>query len=496
MKKKNYFSGFSARIAFAIIALTGAMLTGCYKDDGLDVNSQIGDIVLPDATYTISGMVVDAETFAPINGAIITGGITTTSVYGGFTASVSRPETYTLFVTAKNYDPITTAVVVEEVNPGQSAVYSTYIAMQPNMTGTYDLDLIVYNNSGSIIPATGYTATVTAVGSSTILSTTGLEGGKTYLVQIVAEGYVDTYVTLELPAIRFDKQNVQKVVPVTLNSVPSGDVQIFGQININGNHFYASAIKLYDASNKLIGIQEGYTYSFLVSEDLFTASATRTASKTATFTFEITAAGITFEVKKTYSVTGESESVVVSDIEIKVNTTVGSAVSTTYGNEVTETPNYTNSSDVAVEYSFNYTSYEGSAVSTASDYAAALEKLNITSTNPFYQPVLVALNVVNATGITAGASKTSSIEVAAASILETFTYIATASEVTSTIDSVTADGEAITTLAGLNGAKSVIDTATGLIEIKNTGIYPISHDHGHGHGHGSGNAGGGIIDPE
>ena len=227
-----------------------------------------------------------------------------------------------------------------------------------------------------------------------------------------------------------------------------------------------------------------------------TASATRTATKTATFTFEITAAGITFEVKKTYSVTGESESVVVSDIEIKVNTTVGSAVSTTYGNEVTETPNYTNSSDVAVEYSFNYTSYEGSAVSTASDYAAALEKLNITSTNPFYQPVLVALNVVNATGITAGASKTSSIEVAAASILETFTYIATASEVTITIDSVTADGEAITTLAGLNGAKSVIDTATGLIEIKNTGIYPISHDHGHGHGHGSGNAGGGIIDPE
>ena len=164
-----------------------------------------------------------------------------------------------------------------------------------------------------------------------------------------------------------EKIKVEKVVAVTVTTVPSGTVQIFGQVHINGNPFYATAIKLYDASNKLLGVQEGYTYSFDVSDDLFTAAATRTDSKTATFTFEITASGITFEVTKTYSITGEVENVVSSDIEIKINTTVGDAVSTTWGSDVTVDTNYTNSSDASVDYTLRYTADKGSAINTERD---------------------------------------------------------------------------------------------------------------------------------
>ena len=74
--------------------------------------------------------------------------------------------------------------------------------------------------------------------------------------------------------------------------------------------------------------------------------------------------------------------------------------------------------------------------------------------------------------------------------------IAAASQVTITIDSITVDDKPIAGLAELDGVKSVIDTATGLVNVTNTEIYAITHDHGHGHGHGSGNAGGGIGDTE
>ena len=113
MKKRNFLSGISAKMALTIVALSGALLTGCYKDDGLDVNAPVDSIIIPAATYTISGIVVDAETFAPINGATITGGISATTVDGSFAVNVSSPSTYTLDVAATNYASTTSAVVVK-----------------------------------------------------------------------------------------------------------------------------------------------------------------------------------------------------------------------------------------------------------------------------------------------------------------------------------------------------------------------------------------------
>ena len=130
MKKKNYFSGFNACKAFAILALSGALLTGCYKDDGLDVNGQVGEVVLPAATYTINGSVIDGATGAAINNAAIT--VTPSSALkingGSFTATV-QPGDVTITVTATDYTTVTKVVTINAIDAGQAAVYSQIIPM-------------------------------------------------------------------------------------------------------------------------------------------------------------------------------------------------------------------------------------------------------------------------------------------------------------------------------------------------------------------------------
>lgn len=504
MKKKCFFNGISAKMALTVVALSGALLTGCYKDDGLDVNAPIDSVIIPAATYTISGTVVDAETFAPITSAQVTGGVTASVINGGFTASVSTPNTYTFDVTATGYESTTASVVVEKVNAGQSAVYSTYIALQPLMNGTYTLQYNVTDDQGNIV--TNYTAEVTKFGSTEAISGP-LAGGETYLVQIVAEGYVNKYITLELPKTR---TNVTKVVNVMLNKVATGMVQLFGEVKVNNLFLYAQSIKLYsEDGSKLLGVQEGYTYSFEVSEDLFTTVTTTragsTVTKSATFKLRITSDGITFDVIKTFTIIvsadgtitpGESE----SENTIELDITVGEPIVNTvdWGTAITSEINYTNSSDATIDYAAKYYPYEGAAINSASNYAAVLEKMGITANSDIYEAVLLALGVNSSIeGIKLGTTeKTYTIPVPAQSILNSFTYFGAVSEITLSIKSVTVNGQEVAAFNELLGAKSVIDKATGEIRVTNTDIASISHGHGHDHGHGNGNAGGGIGDPE
>ena len=62
MKKKSLFSGFNAKLALTVVALSGALLTGCYQDEGLDANSPGGNSNPLTPVYVISGVVTDAET--------------------------------------------------------------------------------------------------------------------------------------------------------------------------------------------------------------------------------------------------------------------------------------------------------------------------------------------------------------------------------------------------------------------------------------------------
>ena len=132
MKKKSFFNGFNAKLALAVVALTGSLLTGCYKDEGLDIidPDQIG---LPAATYTLVGTVVNGNGEL-VSDATVTVSPNTTFKQNGasFTAAVA-PGDVKITVTPKadaGYKGVVEKTVrVEKVNAGQSAVYTETIVL-------------------------------------------------------------------------------------------------------------------------------------------------------------------------------------------------------------------------------------------------------------------------------------------------------------------------------------------------------------------------------
>lgn len=132
MKKKSFFNGFNAKLALAVVALTGSLLTGCYKDEGLDIIDP-DQIDLPAATYTLVGTVVN------VNGELVSDATVTVSPNtsfkqngASFTAAVA-PGDVKITVTPKadaGYKGVVEKTVrVEKVNAGQSAVYTETIVL-------------------------------------------------------------------------------------------------------------------------------------------------------------------------------------------------------------------------------------------------------------------------------------------------------------------------------------------------------------------------------
>ena len=132
MRKKSFFNGFNAKLALAIVALTGSLLTGCYKDEGLDIIDP-DQIDLPAATYTLVGTVVN------VNGELVSDATVTVSPNtdfeqngASFTAAVA-PGDVKITVTPKadaGYKGVVEKTVrVKKVNAGQSAVYTETIVL-------------------------------------------------------------------------------------------------------------------------------------------------------------------------------------------------------------------------------------------------------------------------------------------------------------------------------------------------------------------------------
>ncbi|MCS2958596.1 hypothetical protein NXX53_19370 [Bacteroides salyersiae] len=72
----------SARIALLTLALSGALMTGCYKEDGLDASKPGETVTLPDAAYTISGSVTDIETGDGVNLTAVETNVGTATILG------------------------------------------------------------------------------------------------------------------------------------------------------------------------------------------------------------------------------------------------------------------------------------------------------------------------------------------------------------------------------------------------------------------------------
>lgn len=494
MKKKNFFSGFNAKLALTVVALSGALLTGCYKDDGLDVNGPTGETVLPNPVYTIAGNVIDAETLEPIAAATVSGGATATVANGGFSVEVKDPKSYSLTVKADGYEDTNVTVDVKELKAGQSAVYSTLVAMQPKYEGVYNLT--VQDVALGVLAAADFT--VTDLDGTAITDLTKVPGNATYVIKIAKEEYTTLYVTLDLPKIR---ANANKVVVVNLTKQPIGKIKVLGVLTMNGKSFSANSIEMYNEGEKLLGVGQGTVYSFEVEASEFKATTKSVGAKLqATFTFVVTDMKnrpMTF--KRTVNVVENEE----GDSESRQNMTFEVDVQPVLAGNYNETKNVVvdicNDGEDVLNFWVEYTNYTGS-VSQSSDYVSKLVGVELDSDDELYKMVVGQMEIGQTDSFATELAKTGEIfEIPASSLLKDMTVVYNFNKMVYTLISINVDGDAIEEYASVANAVNVrkqpADTFVSLGEYGE--FFPITHSHSHGHGHGGNqNAGGGIVEAE
>jgi hypothetical protein len=499
MKKESLFNGVRAKTTLAIVALSSALFTGCYKDGGLDVNG----VTLSAPSYTITGQVVDAETFSPIASATVSGDISATVTNGAFSSKVETAKVYTLSVAATGYTTSSVSVDVKAVNAGQSAIYPVIVALQPLYDGLYTINFEVRNSEGTLLNASDYTVAITQFGQTAAVQNGQLKGGNTYVVNVTADGYVPQYITVELPKSRVA---ATKDLSVTLNKKAVGKVVLYGDVTLFDEPINARKIVLSDAQGNVLGLASGYAYRFEVDEDLFTeVEATTKAStvtrKSATFKFGITdETGITYTFDKTYTISTSSSSdsssedtVVNSDVNIEVAVDLKSDVSYVI-KESTVSSNYCNEEETSEEVKIEYNPYVG----TSREVSNAPEGNDIFAKAMRYAMGEAVDGLVQRTDSVATVKYT----IPAQSVLVSFNLQYVGVKIVRTFNGFTVNGQEVEIesfdtddYSDLIGKYTTTTThSDGSVAITDPEIQEISHDHGHGHGHGdSNNAGGGII---
>lgn len=221
MKKKSFLSGFSAKIALVAVALSSALLTGCYKDEGLDTDTPAGSVTLPDATYTLTGTIVDKDGVMIANAT----GTAAGQAFTGATFSVkAQPGEQTITAKAEGYKEVTKKVQILEVKPGQSAVYNEIIVLTKEEATpeykTYDLKVAVFgadDTNTQLAADKDYSLKVTdETGNEVAL--TGLAAGH-YNVVVTptdADKYIATTCSVDLPKVE-GEANAAYYLPVVLN---------------------------------------------------------------------------------------------------------------------------------------------------------------------------------------------------------------------------------------------------------------------------------------
>ena len=262
MKKKSFFSGFNAKMALAIVALSGALLTGCYKDDGLDVNGPAGEVILPNATYTITGSVVNpnGELIANGDATMTIGGASVELNGGSFTYQTETTGPVSIVVTPKNTEvykgTVTTTVDIKEVAAGQAAVYNKTIVLpfadvvpepEPEYVDVeYNLNIVTYasNNLTTPMAPANYSVKI----NNAALANPYAAGVVNVLVEptdALGEakanyGIFTTAITLQKYQVLKDAPESEKIVNVLVNAVlpytnPENpeDIYIYKSFNAN-----------------------------------------------------------------------------------------------------------------------------------------------------------------------------------------------------------------------------------------------------------------------
>ena len=177
MKKKSFLGVVSARIALLTLALSGALMTGCYKEDGLDASKPGETVTLPDAAYTISGSVTDIETGDGVNLTAVETNVGTATILGdgSYAVKISKftesEKVVNLIFKAEGYKDAKRTVSVAKIEDGQTVVYPLSVVMKKDIPAkeyvdvVYDLTFAVKDaQTGAVIE--GITPEVTPAANS------------------------------------------------------------------------------------------------------------------------------------------------------------------------------------------------------------------------------------------------------------------------------------------------------------------------------------------
>lgn len=133
--RKNFISSNTA-IGFMAFTLLLTGMTGCYKDQRLDVTEPgTGPVVTPDAAYSISGTVTDAETGQSVDCTVTASVGTPTGGSGAYNVALTKAQVgegvnVDLTFTAEGYTTTKRSVYVQRINDGSSIVYPVSVSLK------------------------------------------------------------------------------------------------------------------------------------------------------------------------------------------------------------------------------------------------------------------------------------------------------------------------------------------------------------------------------
>lgn len=133
--RKNFISSKTA-IGFMAFTLLLTGMTGCYKDSRLDVTEPgTGPVVTPDAAYSISGTVTDAETGQSVDCKVTTSVGTPTGGSGAYNVALTKAQVgegvnVDLTFAADGYTTTKRSVYVQRINDGSSIVYPVSVSLK------------------------------------------------------------------------------------------------------------------------------------------------------------------------------------------------------------------------------------------------------------------------------------------------------------------------------------------------------------------------------
>lgn len=296
MKKKSFLNGMNAKLALLVMALSGVLLTGCYKDDGLDASAPGGGTIVADAVYTITGSVIDEATGEPMEGyTVVPSKGEYKAVKGSYSVVVGKfttpTETVELTFTKGDYITVKRTVILTKVEDGNSAVYplSVYMkkAQQVETETTYNLKFVVKDSK------TG----AEAAGVTIPDAMTGKEGGKPFTVSTTAtDKYYGSLTVIDLPVV-YGNQPVAKIIELFVTPIEPGVTAPDTYVNIAGN--------IVDKNGKALKA----TVELLNAE---TSAVIETAENVDAFRFTIlsTNAVKKYKVKATYKTETETSNVI------------------------------------------------------------------------------------------------------------------------------------------------------------------------------------------